>query len=238
MRIKAPPQRWEVEQFQASRRHDPRHNDDGHQRPRAARLTVVLHAEPVPEEVVRDADHDVGLHVVRVVPAHALEVANVTGIQDDAERRPRAQPPARLAVGSVEPEDAHSGVIQPAEDAGARREVVELLGDAEVARVEDGGEDPRGDADVGEELVEAQERVGARDGGDEVAESCRMGPEVGEGEEDREGLLHAEDAVEGPLAVELDNGAVGFQPSGGRGVLAEVVALGGAVPEEEAAMER
>lgn len=60
-----------------------------------------------------------------------------------------------------------------------------------------------------------------------------MSEEVEEGEEHGEGLLHAEEAVEGPFAVEL------FDGEGGGGalvryyVLADVVAFGWAVPEEE-----
>ena len=62
-------------------------------------------------------------------------------------------------------------------------------------------------------------------------------PEVAEGEEDAEGLLHAEEAVEGPLAVELDDGEVGGDPFVGDDVLAGVVAFAGAGPEEETVKE-
>jgi hypothetical protein len=64
-----------------------------------------------------------------------------------------------------------------------------------------------------------------------------VGEEVAEGPEDAEGLLHAEEAVEGPLAVELDDGLAGLDAAVGDDVLAAVVALAGAVPEEEAVEE-
>ena len=62
-----------------------------------------------------------------------------------------------------------------------------------------------------------------------------------EGEDHGEGLLHAEEAVEGPFAVELqDRLSVGWVPRQARvgyDVLAGVVAFGGAGPEEEAVVE-
>ena len=68
-----------------------------------------------------------------------------------------------------------------------------------------------------------------------------VGEEVEEGEEDRGGLLDAEEAVEGPFAVVLDYGGEVGGVSGEareRGVvLAGVVAFGGAGPEEEAVLE-
>jgi hypothetical protein len=61
---------------------------------------------------------------------------------------------------------------------------------------------------------------------------------VEEGEEDGEGLLDAEEAVEGPFAVELDDGfkvgRVAEEAVLGYDVLAVVAAFGGAIPEEEA----
>ena len=68
-----------------------------------------------------------------------------------------------------------------------------------------------------------------------------MREEVEEAEEDGGGFLHAQEAVEGPFAVVLDDrGEVwGFarESLGGDDVLAEIVAFGGAGPEEEAVLE-
>lgn len=64
-----------------------------------------------------------------------------------------------------------------------------------------------------------------------------MGPEVGGGEEDGDGLLHAEEAGKGPFAVELDDGLVHGDAGRGDYALAGVVAFGGAIPEEEAVVE-
>ena len=72
----------------------------------------------------------------------------------------------------------------------------------------------------------------------QTPEVCEV---VEEGEEDREGLLQAEVAIEGPFAVELGDweevrvGAGKALVDGD--VLAGVVAFGGAVPEEKAVVE-
>lgn len=60
-----------------------------------------------------------------------------------------------------------------------------------------------------------------------------MREEVQQGEEDGEGLLHAEEAVEGPFAVELNDGFQGGDACIGDDVLAGVVAFGSAIPEEK-----
>lgn len=68
-----------------------------------------------------------------------------------------------------------------------------------------------------------------------------MGEVIEEGEEDGEGLLDPEEAVEGPFAVELVDGVeVGVVASEARvrhNVLAGVFAFGVAGPEEEAAVD-
>lgn len=68
-----------------------------------------------------------------------------------------------------------------------------------------------------------------------------MGEEVEEGEDDAEGFLHAEETVEGPFAVELEDwltvGGFAGEARVGDDVLAGVVAFGRAVPEEEAVLE-
>lgn len=68
-----------------------------------------------------------------------------------------------------------------------------------------------------------------------------MGEEVQQAEEHRGGLLHAEEAVEGPFAVELKDGLevgrVAREARVGDYVLAVVVAFGGASPEKEAVLE-
>ena len=58
-----------------------------------------------------------------------------------------------------------------------------------------------------------------------------MRPEVAEGEEHAEGLLHAHEAVEGPFSVELVHGLVGEDALVRDDVLACVVAFGGAIPK-------
>lgn len=57
-----------------------------------------------------------------------------------------------------------------------------------------------------------------------------MREEIEEREEDAERLLHAEEAIEGPFPVELDDLLVCGDPDVGYDVLAGVVAFGWAVP--------
>jgi hypothetical protein len=64
-----------------------------------------------------------------------------------------------------------------------------------------------------------------------------VGKEVEEREEDGEGLLHAEEAVEGPFPVELDYFYISCDALVGDYVLAGVVAFCWAVPEKEAVEE-
>lgn len=91
---------------------------------------------------------------------------------------------------------------------------------------------PARDAHVGERNVKGPQGVRGRDGRADFAQAVEVRPEVGGREEDRDGLLHAEDACKGPFAVELDNGLVGGEAGGGDDALAGVVAFGGTVPEE------
>jgi len=65
-----------------------------------------------------------------------------------------------------------------------------------------------------------------------------VGEEVEEREEDGEGLLHAEEAVEGPFPMELDDFYISCDALVGDYVLAGVVAFCWAIPEKEAVEER
>ena len=75
----------------------------------------------------------------------------------------------------------------------------------------------------------------------ETFQTVGVSEEVEEGEEDGGGLLHAEEAVEGPFAVVLEDGGevgrVAGEAVGGGYVLAGVVAFRRAGPEEEAVVE-
>lgn len=71
--------------------------------------------------------------------------------------------------------------------------------------MENHAEDPGREAEVAEPEIEFAERVGGRDGGFELGNAPAVREVVEQGEEDGEGLLHAEEAVEGPFAVELQD---------------------------------
>ena len=108
------------------------------------------------------------------------------------------------ACGVGETKDADRGVVEAVHDGGTGSEVIEALGEEEVACVEDGGEDPGGGAEVCERGVVREVGVVGWDVGAESDEAVLVRKKVEEGEEDGEGLLDAENPREGPFAVELD----------------------------------
>lgn len=181
------------------------------------------------------ADDDVGGHVVGVVPAPEAEVGDVGEVEGAAEDGPEAQEGA--VAGAVEAGDADEGVVHAVEDAGAGAEVVELLGGAEVARVEDGAEDPGDGAEVGEDLVVPPQGVARGHALAQPRQTVPVRRQVTDAEEHGEGLLEPEDAHEGPLPVELGHAAARLHAPRGHDVLAGVVAFLRARPEEEAEVE-
>lgn len=158
-------------------------------------------------------------------------------VHQRAQQRPGAQHRRAARRGAVEAEVVHDGVVQAVQHVEPGAEIVKLLGQAEIARVEDARGGPAHDADPGERDVERPQGVGARQGGADLGEAVEVPCEVEGGEEDGEGLLDAEQAGEGPLAVELDDRLVGGAASFGDDCLAGVVAFGGTIPEEEAAVK-
>lgn len=237
MGVDSTPEGREVEQLEAHGGHEPGDDDAGPDGPGAAAAGPLAEGEVAPEGVLDEADDDVGGHVVGVVPAPELEVGDVGDVHGGAEDGPEADEGAAARGGAVEAEDADGRVVHAVEDAGAGGEVVELLGRLEVARVEDGAADPGGDAEVGEQLVVAAERVASGDGLAQLGEAARVRDEVADAEEHREGLLHPEKALEGPLAVELRHGQPGGDAPLRHDVLAGVVAFLRAGPEEKAVVE-
>lgn len=162
------------------------------------------------------------------------------GVQGEAQQGPGAQDGAAaraLLGGPVEAEVVHDRVVEAVEDVEPGAEVVEGLGGGKVARVEHTAGGPARDADVRERDVKGPQRVGGGNRGAHLAQAVGVRPQVGGREEDREGLLDAEEAPEGPLAVELHDGLRGGRARRRDDVLARVVALGRAVPEEEAEVE-
>ena len=123
----------------------------------------------------------------------------------------------------------------------ARSEVIQLLSNIEIARVEDHAEDPARDAAVSESNVIFPQRVASRDFGLQPAHSPVVCQEVEQREEDAGRFLNSGEAVEGPFAVELQDrfevGRVAGEARLRYDVLAGIVAFGWAVPEEEAVLE-
>jgi hypothetical protein len=99
-------------------------------------------------------------------------------------------------------------------------------------------EDPARHAGVCEQDIVFAEGIGRRDLRSYFRKPVLVREEVEEGEEHGKRLLHAEEAVKGPFAVELHDGLPLEDAGVGDYVLAGVVAFGGAGPEEEAMEER
>lgn len=133
-----------------------------------------LPAKVAPEGVLHQAHDDVCRHVVRVVPAPQLQVRDVRDVQRAATHGPEPQHALSSGGRPVQPEDADGRVIHAVQDAGTGGEVVELLGDSEVADVEDGTKDPGGDAEVREQHVILSQRVAGGDGLPELGQAVLM----------------------------------------------------------------
>jgi len=103
--------------------------------------------------------------------------------------------------------------------------------------VEDGREGPCCQPRPGEAGVEAPERVRGRDVRPHLAQAPLVCPQVEQREQHREGLLRPQRPVERPLAVELHRRLPARLALVGDDVLACVIALGRARPEEESAVE-
>lgn len=203
VRINHPPPRREIQQLKAHGNDDPGNNQARPGCPSPLQPLVPVEAEPTPEQILYYTHDDVRRHVVGVVPAPETQVQDVHGVERHAEKRPGAQYALRARRLPVKPEYADRGVVHAVHDTRARGEVVELLREREVARVEEHAEDPAGEAEVAEGKVVLEERVRGRDALAQPLDAVVVREEVEERKDDAEGLLHAEEAVEGPLAVEL-----------------------------------
>lgn len=141
----------------------------------------------------------------------------------------------------VESEDADNGEEQAVHHAQAGSEIVQLLGDVEVASVEDHAEGPARETAVSEANVVFAQSVADGHLSLQLRHSPVVCEEVEEREEDAGWLLYAGEAVERPFAVELEDRLKIWWVAGKarmRGdVLTCVIALGGAVPEEETVVE-
>lgn len=126
--------------------------------------------------------------------------------------------------------NADDSVKESIHDGGPCGKVVELLCAGPVARVVNGRPEPGVDANNGVSEVKGSHVVVFWDGAFETGPGKDVHVSVEEGEEDRGGLLHTQEAVEGPLAVVLVDGQVLFDGVIGDGVHAEVSAVVDAGP--------
>lgn len=246
MSIDHSPPRREVEQLQTHRQNDPSNDQTRPRSPQTSNLPVSHDTKSSPQNILHNPDRHVRRHIVCIVEAHKRQVRDVRNVHGRAEQSPNPQNRGRLAASSewiipVETEDADGREEEPVHHAQARSEVIQLLSNIEIARVEDHAEDPARDAAVSESNVIFPQRVASRDFGLQPAHSPVVCQEVEQREEDAGRFLNSGEAVEGPFAVELQDrfevGRVAGEARLRYDVLAGIVAFGWAVPEEEAVLE-
>lgn len=233
--IDQPIPRREIQQFKTHGQDDPGHNHARPGCPGLGTLPVSYNTKASPQQVLDDANHHVCHHVVRVVPRPEAQIADMQRVQQDTDRGPQsAQGGTVLGLLQVQTKDSNHSQVEPEQDAGARREVVQLLGQAKVPGMENHTERPAGQSDVPKGHIVFPQRMPFRNCLLYPGHAMPMGRKVEEGEEHGKGLLHAHDPLEGPFAVELDHGAqhrgVARNTAVGNDMLAGVITFGRAGP--------
>lgn len=180
----------------------------------------VGNAPPEPPDVVDRAHGACGGHVVAVVESDERQVADMRQQRDQADNGPH-----NLLVHTDHACDPDDGVIEPISDGSSCGKVVELLGAGPVARVIHSRPEPGVHADNSVSEVELAHVVVLWDKLLELGPGAVMHISVQKTEKDRGGLLHAEQAVEGPFAVVLVNGLVAQESVVGDGLHAQVAAI-------------
>ncbi len=106
--------------------------------------------------------------------------------------------------------------------------------------MKDHAEHPTRHPNVAEGYVVSSERVAFWNTFEELRKAIAVGEEVEKGEQDGERLLHAQKALEGPFAVVLYNRLrrVPAQTKLRDDMLAYIIAIALAVPEQEAVVQR
>jgi hypothetical protein len=237
MSIQASPPRREVQQFQAHSHYDPCDDQSRPHCPVPSRCSVFLETEPTPHYVLCDPNHHICHHVVCVIPLVPFQICNVRCVQSKAEPSPCAQKGFRSFSSQVKPVYPNRGIVEAIENARPGRKVVQFFSEPEVPRVEDHAKHPTCHPKVCQKNVVFAHRVGGGYARCDFREAVLVSEEVEEREEDGERLLHAEEAVERPFPVELDDSYTSRDALVGDYVLAGVVAFCWAVPEKEAMEE-
>lgn len=185
--IEHTPPRREVEQLETHCQNDPCNNQTGPSSPQTANLSVSHDTEPCPHDVLHNSHSHVCGHIVGVVEAHKRQVRYVRNVHRCTQQRPEAKQRRRLATAGervvlIESEDTDGSIVQAVHNTQTRGEVVQLLGEIEVARVEDHAEDPAREAAVSKSnIVFAQSVPGGH-----LSLQLRHSPVVCEEVEERE----------------------------------------------------
>lgn len=156
-------------------------------------------------------------HIVSIVKMDESQIPNMEQEWDQTDKSPD-----QLRASVDHTSDADDGVKESVHDGGSRGKVIEFLRARPVATVVDGRPEPGVDADDSVSEIEGTHVVVFGDGAFETGPGENVHVSIEEGEEDRGGFLHAEEAVERPFAVVLVDRLVLLDGIFGDGVHAEV----------------
>ena len=198
------PDRRKVKQLQAHGQDNPGDNETRPDGPGLAHLLVAAEAEPRPQQVLHNANGNIGSHIIAIVPPPYGQVHHVGDVHCRADHGP--DPESGLLGRSVQAEDADWRIVQSIQDACAGRKIICLLRDTEVTGVEDHTEDPARQSKISEEKIVGSQFVPGRYRFPNLSQPLLVCKEVEQGEEDRERLLDSHEAIEGPFAMVLNDG--------------------------------
>ena len=147
--------RRKVQQLQAHRQHDPRHNQARPSSPRALQSSIPHNTKRTPQNIRNKPNRDIGSHVVRVVPCPKRQITHMRDIKRNAKHRPSSQNtlPARITIPLIKPKDAYWRKVKTVEHACTSSEVVQFFREPKVPRMENHAKHPTRQAKVAEEQV-------------------------------------------------------------------------------------
>jgi hypothetical protein len=141
----------------------------------------------------------------------------------------------------VQTKHPHHRKKQPIHDRSSSTEIVQFLRNSKIPRMKHTAKNPTREAKIAKAKIKLPEWVTSRNLLPQNFHTVIVSEKIKQRKDDGEGFLHAEEAVKGPFAVELEDwfavGGFAGETFVGDDVLAGVVAFGGAGPEEEAVLE-
>lgn len=135
--------RGEVKQLQAHRQDNPGNNHSRPSSPGFLEFSVPVDTIGAPRYILYDSSNDISDHVVCIVPSPQSKIGDMTYIQDCAYESPKPEKGrfhGWLAL--IESKNPDRCVVKSVEYTRAGSEVIKLLGNVEITRVENHAEAP------------------------------------------------------------------------------------------------